>query len=58
LAVDLDQQSVADQLVVGNGSTFNLNGANLSVNVLGTTATPVQTMAGGLQRARRSAEMV
>jgi len=40
LAVDLDQQSVADQLVVGNGSTLNLNGANLSINVLGTTATP------------------
>ncbi|HZV05422.1 MAG TPA: hypothetical protein VE999_10090 [Gemmataceae bacterium] len=40
LAVDLDQQSVCDQLVVGNGSTLNLNGAKLSVNVLGTTATP------------------
>jgi autotransporter-associated beta strand protein len=44
LAVDLDQGSVSDQLVVGNGSTLNLNGATLSVNVLGSAPGNVYTI--------------
>jgi autotransporter-associated beta strand protein len=44
LTMAVDKQSVSSQLVVGDGSTLDLNGATLSVTVLGSSVGSVYTI--------------